>query len=54
MENNNNNENKTKIRILSDLHLENCKYDLRYYNEDILILAGDITDKPENFKYGPK
>lgn len=33
----------TKIRIMSDLHYEYSPFELDYYGEDILILAGDIT-----------
>lgn len=32
----------TRLRILSDLHLEFGPLDLAYRNEDILVLAGDI------------
>lgn len=35
----------TKIRILSDLHLEGFKYFYEPKGEDILILAGDIDTK---------
>lgn len=32
----------TKIRLLSDLHMEGFKYKYQFYGEDILVLAGDI------------
>jgi Icc-related predicted phosphoesterase len=32
-----------KLRILSDLHLEFAPYEIKYFGEDILILAGDIS-----------
>lgn len=35
-----------KIKILSDLHLEFEPYKLDFHGEDLLILAGDISDKP--------
>ena len=33
------------IRLLSDLHLEVFPYEIKYEEEDLLILAGDISSK---------
>jgi Icc-related predicted phosphoesterase len=33
-----------KIRLLSDLHIDFCPFELKYEGEDILILAGDISN----------
>lgn len=35
-----------KIRLLSDLHIEVSPYNIDYNNEDILVLAGDISTDP--------
>ena len=37
-----------KLRILSDLHIDIRDFQIRPLDEDILILAGDISDKPED------
>lgn len=37
-----------KIRILSDLHIDVSKFELKPLGEDLLILAGDISNKPED------
>lgn len=37
-----------KIRILSDLHIDVSKFSIKPIGEDLLILAGDISNKPED------
>jgi len=32
-----------KVRVLSDLHIENSPYEIKYGGEDILVLAGDVS-----------
>lgn len=32
-----------KVRLLSDLHTEGCKFDYVYLGEDVLVLAGDVV-----------
>jgi predicted phosphohydrolase len=39
-----------KIKLISDLHLEFCKYTIPYDGEDILILAGDAGTDIEDTK----
>lgn len=39
-----------KIKILSDLHLEFLWFEYEYHGEDVVILAGDITNSPEQLK----
>jgi predicted phosphodiesterase len=39
-----------KVRVLSDLHLEWGAFELKYYGEDLLILAGDISPDKEETK----
>lgn len=36
-----------KIKLLSDLHLELCSYSIVKGDEDILVLAGDISPSTE-------
>ena len=36
-----------KLKILSDIHLEFSNYKIQYDNEDILVLAGDISPNPD-------
>jgi predicted phosphodiesterase len=37
-----------KVKIVSDIHLEYCNFQLKYTGEDILVLAGDISPNFEH------